>query len=206
MKKIALISTCLISFVLTTACAPVKATQVANYTLTGVNTKRVANQPTKKTILVSMPVASPGYQSQNMVYVNKPYQLNAFTHNNWVAPPAKMLMPLIVSSLRNTNEYHAVVSPPFSGLTVLRLDTQLLELQQNFSGQESKVEMILEAELVDNVSNKVLATKHFKVIVPTSADPYGGVVATNKATTRIMQQLASFAAKATPADNLGHNS
>lgn len=172
---------------------PVLVTPVSTYTLTGVNQNKLVKSPAAVSMLVTMPTASPGYQSTAMIYVTQPLQLSAFAQHRWVAPPAQMLQPLLVTSLRNTQWFSAVVMSPFSGSTDLRLETELVKLQQNFLVQPSEVELVLQVVLMNNATNRVIATKRFSATIATKADnPYAGVVAANQAVTQVMQQLAAF--------------
>ena len=198
MKRKILISL-LMSFVFAlTACGlkPITDASVSSYTLSSVNTERMAKKARKQSILVSMPIASPGYETSNMVYVDSPYQLKHYTRNKWVAPPQKVLLPLIAESLRNTHVFHAVVTPPFAGLADLRLDTQLLMLEQEFTHHPSQTRIIIEAELINNHTHKIIASRRFEATEAAPHDnPYGGVIAANRATKRIMHDLAAFAVK-----------
>lgn len=178
------------------ACSPIKpvATEpMASYALNGVSTKKFTVMPLDKTILVSNTVASPGYQSVQMIYIEKPYHLEHFTLNRWVAPPSELLQSALVQSLRNTNHFHAVVTVPFSGVADYRLESQLLKFQQDFIQIPSQIELIFETQLIDNETNKVIASKEFSdKEKTTSDDPYGGVIAANLATSKIMSQISAF--------------
>lgn len=172
---------------------PVKTTAHNRYLLNKINKQAYATSPSGLSLLVSRPTANPGFRGAAIVYVNKPYQLQTFSKNTWVAPPAQMLLPLISQSLRNTDYFHAVVSQPFAGLTDRRLDTQLITLQQEFFGKQSMVRMVIQATLIDNRRNKIIASQTLSSTVPSDpSDPYYGVLAANKATANIMQQLAKF--------------
>lgn len=172
---------------------PVKTEYPARYVLKGVSEKRYATVPTHMILLVSQPDANPGYQSDALVYVNKPYQLNNFGQSAWVAPPSQLILPLLVESLRNTHYFHAVMSPPFTGLADFRLETQLITLQQEFFPRKSNVRMEIQATLIDNKNNQILASRHFKqVVLSPTLDPYGGVTAANKATENLLKQITEF--------------
>lgn len=178
--------------------SPVKTENESTYEL---NT--VPHVPTKKsrhpkTILVMQPEATPTYNSSQMIYAVKPYQTNYFAKSTWDTSPAYMLQPLIIQTLQNTHHYRAVVSPSFIGNYEYVLNTQLLELQQDFSYMPSVVHLTLRAQLTRVSTNKVIATKQFSITKRTPENtPYGGVVAANQATGILLQELARFCLKST---------
>lgn len=180
-------------FSLLLACSPVKVKQSNNYTLSSASKQKLSAKTSHQSILVTQPTAAAGFQTNQMIYMRQPYLLNSFTNNQWIAPPADMLLPVIRESLQNSGYFYAVVSMPFSGKTSLRLDTNITVLQQNFFTLPSEIVMGLNATLVDNLREHVIASKRFKVVLAAPKNnPYGGVVAANQATQRIMHDLAAF--------------
>jgi cholesterol transport system auxiliary component len=104
-----------------------------------------------------------------------------------------MLAPLLVQALEQAGGFRAVVQAPNAVPADLRLDTELVRLQQNFATRPPQVELALRAQLVDVRSRRVLATAEFEEIEPaTREDAYGGVVAANRALQRILVRLADF--------------
>ncbi|MBS0358483.1 MAG: membrane integrity-associated transporter subunit PqiC [Proteobacteria bacterium] len=180
---------------LLSACSlqPVHVPSVSTYTLNSVSELKFSHARTHESMLVSIPTASPAYQSSRMIYVEKPYELKSFANHRWVAAPSDMLLPLLVRSIQNTGRFHAVVSAPFVGLTDLRLDTQVLMLQQNFIQKPSQVDLTVRAELVNNKTNTVIKSQIFSATVSApSNNPYGGVVAANQATRQVLEEIAKF--------------
>lgn len=179
------------------SCSSVKLPAKNQYQLMGINTAKVATNSKRRSILVTQPIATAGYQTNQMRYIEKPYQLASFVKNTWVATPADMLYPLVLQSLQNTHHFGAVESAPFSGVTDYRMDVRVLKLVQNFLKKPSQIEMVVSAS-VSNGNHRILASKTFyqRVDAPKNT-PYGGVMAANIATANIMRQLASFAARAT---------
>jgi len=173
--------------------------EVSTYTLSSRPRHVIKALRTRKTLLVSQPTASPGYQSARMIYVNKPYQLKSFGRNAWVAAPADMLAPLLVQTLRDTHHFNAVVSPPFTGITDLRMDVHLLTMQQEFiSETRSQMHIALQVNLLNNVSNKIIGSHRYEIAMPArNGDPYGGVIAANKATAKLLAKIAEFVVKNT---------
>lgn len=87
------------------------------YSLSGVG----ASPPTKAaaarldaapTLIVNPPRAAPGFDSQRIIYVREPYQLEYFAHSEWIDTPARMIAPRIVAALEGTGAFRAVVLAP----------------------------------------------------------------------------------------------
>ncbi|PIY04861.1 MAG: hypothetical protein COZ20_04660, partial [Gallionellales bacterium CG_4_10_14_3_um_filter_54_96] len=79
----------------------------------------------------------------------------------------------------------------------LRLDTELIRLQQDFSLQPSLIHLMLRVQLIDLKDKNVISTKLFDVTeTAASEDAYGGVVAANRALLRVLEQLPEFCRKA----------
>ncbi len=149
------------------------------------------------TLVVNPPHASPGFDSQRIIYVREPHKLEYFSHHEWVDTPARMLAPLIVSAIEGSGAFHAVVLTPSAAAGDLRLDTEIVRLQHNFEGVPSRVRLTVRAYLTDSTTRKVLATREFDEIVSAASDnPYGGVVAANRAVQAVLERLARFCAEA----------
>ncbi len=178
--------------------SPQKTPAMNNYTLTSVSTTKTRGMANRSTLLVSKTTGSTNLQTQNMLYVTRRYQLEPFTKNQWSAPPAQMFYPLLVQSLQNSKHFHAVVTPPFSGKDNIQLTTQLVTLQQDFLQNPSVVRMVVNAELIDAKSDKVIATKRISATAKTPQNnPYGGVMAANQITKKILQQIVQFVSSET---------
>lgn len=156
-----------------------------------------AAQSASLTLAVNAPRAAPGYDSPRMVYVRKSYELESFAKNQWVDTPARMLAPLLVRALEGGGRFRAVVQAPSPVAADLRLDTEIVRLQQEFIAQPSRVHLTLRAQLVDVKSARVLASREFDVVEDAaSEDPYGGVIAANRAVRRVLLELVDFSAAA----------
>lgn len=179
---------------LLSACSPVKIPNPNQYQLApAVPDKKLVSKSSNQSLLISLPQASPAFDTEKMAYVKQAYQVAFFTKNKWVAEPALMLQPLMMQALQNTGYFSVVTSAPFSGYTDLRLDTTLLSLQQNFLTNPSQLEMIIDVRLVRTATQHVIAGQRFTMVVsaPTNT-PYGGVQAANEATAMFLQQLDTF--------------
>ena len=190
------ISKCVLLFLFSfslSACGPVVVPLVSYYQIGDSRLIKVLPAKTYLTILVSTPLADPGYQTSEMMYMLTPYQLSSYANNQWVAPPSQMLLPLFVQALRQTGYFFAVVSPPFIGVTNYRCETRLLKLRQEFFLSISQVRLTVQALLIKNSTNRIIASQLFEVLISApSNNPYGGVLAANQAAAIISYRIALF--------------
>ena len=153
--------------------------------------------PTAPTLIVNPPHAAAGFDSKRIIYMREPHKLEYYAHNQWVDTPARMYAPLIVAAVENTGAFRAVVQTPSAAAGDLRLDTEILRLQHDFGSQPSRVRFTLRAYIVDNPTRRVLAWREFdETSSASSEDPYGGVVAANRAVQNVLEQLAAFCTEA----------
>lgn len=174
-------------------CSPVKVSVSNQYQLSAYSSKSLAKKTMPFTLLVTTPDAAAKYQTEQMLYIKKPYELEAFAKNAWVSPPADMLYPLILQSLQRTNFFQAVTSNAYTLGADYRLDTQLLALDQNFLKKPSAIEFSVKMVLTHVSDNKVLASRIINLQIPCPNDtPYGGVIAANRATQQFTAILVHF--------------
>ena len=181
------------------ALQPVVSTAPTVYSLTAALDSVAPTQPasTGLTLIVSPPHAAAGFDSQRIMYMRKADQLEYFAHNQWVDTPARMLSPLIVAAIESSGAFRAVVNTPSPAAGELRLDTEVLRLQQEFAGTPSQSRFSLRAYLVDSATRQVIASRQFEATIPAaSEDPHGGVVAANRAVQSVLAGLATFCAEA----------
>lgn len=176
------------------ACGPVKTPPISEYVIS--SPARFPGPPSPRTgasLLVATPIASPGYDSAKMIYVQVPYKLRSFATHRWVASPAQMLLPMIAQSIRHRGYFRAVVTQPFAGSTKYMLSLNLLSLQQEFFQPTSQVRLIMQATLSNSQTGRVIASRRFLALVPAPENnPYSGVVATNQAAAKMSRDIADF--------------
>lgn len=173
---------------------PVKSSNISSYALEAQFDTAVKDSA-GLTLLVSTPNAQPGFDSTRMVYTRKMHEIEYFAQNKWVDSPARMLAPLMVKALESSGKFSAVVTSRSSVTADLRLDTEIIRLQQEFFTQPSQVRLTVRAQLIDMQGKRVLATREFDVTeAATSEDPYGGVLAANHAVKTILLKLVEFCA------------
>ncbi len=142
---------------------------------------------------VAMPRAQPGFDTPYIAYTRAPLELDYYTKSQWADTPAKMLAPLVVTALESTGGFRAVVIPPAPSSASLRLEIDIIRLQQEFLQQPSRVRLTLRAKLFDVASRHVLGTQIFEAVAnaPTE-NAYGGVQAANSAVQQVLQELQGF--------------
>lgn len=144
-------------------------------------------------ILIAEPTAQPGYDTDQMIYMQCPYEIKSFSRNRWVAPPHAMLTNLIAQSFQNTGFFKAVVTAPHAGQNTFRLETRLMKFQHEFFCCPSRVRIVINATLIETCCRQTIAEKVFEVVVTSPREnPYGGVLAANQATRIILGQIAHF--------------
>lgn len=150
-------------------------------------------------LAVSMPRARAGFDTAQMIWVRQAHGLEVYSRNRWADTPARMLAPLLTQTLERSGAFHAVVMSPSSASAMLRLDTELIRLQQDFSVRPSKVQFTLNAQLIDIGTRRVIASAEFdETENAATEDAYGGVRAANLALERLLIRLAAFCAEHAP--------
>jgi cholesterol transport system auxiliary component len=178
---------------------PVKLARMNTYAVEA-QFEPVAAGTGEETLLVNTPSARAGFDSPRMIYIKNPHELDYFSENQWVGSPARMLSPLLLQALEHSAKYRAVVNVRSAAKADLRLDTEIVRLQQEFLARPSQVHLTVRAQLLDLQSKRVLATREFDVTeAAPSDDPYGGVMATNRAVKIMLLQIADFCALASKA-------
>jgi cholesterol transport system auxiliary component len=147
------------------------------------------------TLIITPPHAAAGFDSQRIIYMRNAHQLEYFAHSEWVDTPARMLGPLLASSMEATGAFGAVVVTPAGASGDLRLETEIIRLQHNFQTSPSRVQFTLRAFLLDDKTRRVLAWREFNGEAASASDaPQGGVAAANQAVQTVLTELAQFVA------------
>lgn len=152
-------------------------------------------------IAISVPRALPGFDTPQIAYVQQPHELNYFVTSRWADTPARMLEPLIAQAIVQSESFRAVVQTSGAIPADIRLDTELVRLQQDFKTRPSRVQLTLRAQLVDVRGKRLLAAQQFdEVENADSEDAYGGVTAANRLLQRVLGKLAEFCVDASAYD------
>lgn len=145
------------------------------------------------TLLVNLPRAQSGFNTQRMIYVKQDHELHYFAVNQWAETPAHMFLPLLVKALEKTNQWKSVVQMPSPVRGDYQLIPENLLLQHEFTQEPSRVRIHLRLQLVRLKNFQVLATREFTVLENAKTDdPYGGIQATNTATGRLLKEISEW--------------
>lgn len=142
---------------------------------------------------VNMPQARPGFETAQIAYLQQPHELNYFANSRWTNTPARMLQPLLVQALEQSAAFRAVVQTGSAVPADMRLDLELIRLQHDFTAHPSRVQVTLQAQLIDLRGKRVLAVQQFDATENADTeDAYGGVGAANRLVQKVLGQVAEF--------------
>jgi cholesterol transport system auxiliary component len=158
----------------------------------------VATVPRPKTdqiIEVEMPRSRVGFDTAQIAYTRRSSEIEYFSRNRWADTPARMLAPALAQAIEQTGAFRAVVRDGSAVHPDVRLETELIRLQQDFGVRPSRVEIAVRVLLAGSGAAGKLATAQFEESEDASSDdPYGGVMAANRALTRLVGRVAEFCA------------
>lgn len=144
-------------------------------------------------LAVNLPQARPGFETAQIAYLQQPHELNYFANSRWTGAPARMLQPLLLQALEQSAGFRAVVRTGSAIPADVRLDIELIRLQHDFTTHPSRVQLTLQAQLIDVRGKHVLAVQQFDATENAgSEDAYGGVGAANRLVQRVAGQVAEF--------------
>ncbi|MFO1371286.1 MAG: ABC-type transport auxiliary lipoprotein family protein [Candidatus Competibacteraceae bacterium] len=164
------------------------------YTLEiGAFTPLPARRSSGKILLVTVPKAAPGFDSNRIAYTKEPLKLNYYNNSVWSDTPAKMLAPVLVRAFESTGAFKAVVSPPAPALADLRADVDVIRLQQELMTSPSRVRLTARIKVVNMKNGHVLGTQVFEAVEPAPGnDAYGAAQAANAATQKVLSDITGF--------------
>jgi len=128
-----------------------------------------------------------------MAYEQVPHELRYFATSQWVDSPARMLAPLVTTTLETGKEWDSVVQLPSVVRGDYRLDISQVALVQEFTQQPSRIRLTLRAQLTTVFDPRVIGTRSFEFREEASSeDAYGGVEAAHKAVGRFLVELKQW--------------
>jgi cholesterol transport system auxiliary component len=158
------------------------------------NNPRTRSEPSGNAVLlVTQPKAQPGFDTSRMAYLQRPYEVNYYGYNQWADTPARMLQRVMVENLEKSGQWRAVLQAPGVVPAQYRLDCDNLILEQQFFSSPSRVRLALRAQIVETKTQSILATRSFELFESApSDDPYGGVVAANRASAKLIAEMTKW--------------
>jgi len=146
-------------------------------------------------VVITQPRSAPGFDRPRMVYVKQAHQIEYFAQSQWVDAPAHMLAPLLVTALEHSGAFRAVMQAPGASGQI-RLDSEVIRLQQEFLRVPSQVRFTLRVRLINDDTRAVIATREFEGLADApSENPYGGVQAASQAVSKVLDEVAAFCAE-----------
>jgi cholesterol transport system auxiliary component len=147
---------------------------------------------------VPLPESAPLYATRRMAYSTEPHQIGHFNESEWASPPAQMIHPLLVESLRRTGRFAAVdaAAPARASFTVR---TEVLEVLQDFTVQPALFRLRLRVSLQRGADHGIVATRELSATEPLRENTArAGVAAGNEAMEKLLRGVAAFAVENTP--------
>ncbi len=170
-----------------------KAEPVETYVLESGDVATPSTTATAAILKVSTPTSAPEFATSRMAYVEQPYRVDYFAQHAWADTPAHMLKPLLTRQLTNCGLFHYAFSESTGVDETLRLDSSIVEFAQWFSEAASEVRVSIRFDLIDVVHRTMLISQTISVTeAATEREPYAGVVATNRAVQRALDQLVTL--------------
>lgn len=144
-------------------------------------------------LVIAQPKAQAGFDTARMAYLLRPYEVNYFAFNQWADTPARMLQRIMVENLDKTGMWSAVVQTPGAVPAQYRLDCDSLVLEQQFFTHPSRVRLALRVQIVETKEQSILGSRYFELLeAAPSEDPYGGVLAANHASAKLITEMAEW--------------
>lgn len=163
----------------------------------GAFTPPPARRSSRKILLVTVSKEAAGFDSNRMAYTREPPKLDYYKDSVWSDTPAKMLLPILVQAFERSGAFKAVVSPPSPALADVRVDVDVIRLQQEFMTRPSQVRLIARLKAVEMKSGHVLETRLFEAVAPApSEDAAGAARAANAAVQQLLNEMVPFALRA----------
>lgn len=140
------------------------------------------------TLVVERPAMLPGYDTAGMAYMTLPHRIDYFAKNRWVASPGAMLYPILVESL--SRRFASVKGGGAQG--DMHLYTEVVMLRQEFSGKSSRIHLVMRARLDAKGKSRTRMFEAFEDCPENN--PYGGVIAANRAAEKLIREISDFCA------------
>src|SRR5262245_56101831 len=99
------------------------------------------------TLLVLPPESNAVYDTTQMAYESRPYEISYFSRTEWGEKPSQMIQALLVRTLEKSRCVTAVVTPPFMGHVTHSLRTEIVALEQDYASEPAAVQLSLRVQL-----------------------------------------------------------
>lgn len=141
-------------------------------------------------VLMISPFQSVGLDSRQMAYAMRPFERTYYVTAQWADTPSRMIEPLLIQAMERSGMFNAVIDVASTVVADLRLEVDLLVLQQEFHTTPSRGRLVVRAQLTNLRDNRVMATRLFERSAPAPTEnPYGGAVALNLALEAVLDDM-----------------
>ncbi len=152
-------------------------------------TDKSSYQSSLKSIYVEAPTVNKSFNTNAILYTQKPYLFEQYAKNRWINMPSNMIHNYLVQSLENSNIFKAVLQKSSSIEFDYTLKSNITNLYHSFEGKDSfailkvKFDLVSKKELVKTYS-------YDKKILCKTNSPYSFIIAVNKAFEEMSKNLS----------------
>ncbi len=158
-----------------------------------------ARRLSNKILLVAASREAAGFDSSRIAYTRESPKLDYYKDSVWSDTPAKMLLPVLVRAFESSGAFKAVVAPPSPVLANLRVDVDVIRLQQELMSVPSRVRLIVRLKVVEMKSGHILETRLFEALETAPSDNAAGAArAANVAVQKLLSEMVPFVLRALP--------
>lgn len=130
------------------------------------------------------------FDDRSIYYQREVGKIEHFTANRWVTNPSRMLQPIFVTALEQTNAFSAVIPLPSETMGQNRLDITLTRLSLNYFKNDHSAHLGFRVRLTDLNSGKLRYSRTYNTQVAIkNSNPQAGVDAINTALAELVSQI-----------------
>ncbi|MCX8514866.1 MAG: hypothetical protein RL017_96 [Pseudomonadota bacterium] len=141
--------------------------------------------------VAAVTVFSP-YDSTNMYYSQKQYQVNSYAQSQWASSTSSMYTQLLTQKLQQSCIYSNVISSEYVASANYRLVTQLTDLKQIITKDGASMHLGFYAQLIDNKTNKVIMSKNFSEEMSVTPDIAGYINGSNVLSGKLLNDITAW--------------
>ena len=151
--------------------------------------------PSAPAMVVALPRAEAGFDTDRIVYVLEEHRLQPYADNQWIDTPARMLAPLISAALSRTGAFGAVLQEPGPASVRWELQSDIVRLQHEVIS--ARFRFTLRVTLIERRTGMVALSQEFDASAPViGAGPAAAVAAANVVVADVLRQVAAVCASA----------
>jgi len=182
-----------------TGCAGEKLPPVSTYSLSpALDTFHLAKSKEAKPagiLMLGRIRSSQVFNGREIIYSDPGYGQNSYAYSRWSDSPTAMLLLIFQEAVEKSGRYIAVVPYSSQSESDFLLESTLLDFSHriNYDGTSDGF-IRMRFNLIDNNTNRVIASRDFVSIVPVASvmNASGAVAALNKAAIVITQELIDW--------------